>query len=42
LGHDPVAAAGVAHRVAARCVETRGALTPPEAIVEAAGGLQRA
>lgn len=42
LGHDPVAAAGVAHRVAARCVETRGALTPPEAIVEAAGDLQPA
>lgn len=42
LGHDPVAAAGIAHRVAARCVETRGALVPPAAIVAAAGDLQPA
>ena len=42
LGHDPVASVGVAHRVAARCVETRGALTPPVAIAEAAGDLRLA
>lgn len=36
-GVAPAEAARVAHRVAARCVETRGALTPPAEIVAAAG-----
>ncbi len=42
LGLEPGAAAAVAHRVAARCVETRGALAPVASIVAAAGELPRA